>query len=87
MTTSLRPNGPVTLSPEQVMEVMRKLGDMRHDVTGRLSNITAAAELIRLRPAKIEERLNILLEQPHLAAERIAAFSRELEGLLGVARR
>jgi len=87
MITSLRTSGPVTLSEEQIKELLRKLGDMRHDVIGRLSNITAAAELIRARPAKMEERLMILLEQPHLAAECIATFSRELEALLGVARK
>lgn len=87
MTTSLRTGGPVTLSEEQIKHLLKSLSDMRHDVTGRLSNITAAAELIRARPAKIEERLLILLEQPHLAAERIASFSREFESMLGVARK
>ena len=87
MTTSLRTNGPVTLSEEQIVQLLRKLSDMRHDVTGRLSNIAAAAELIRARPAKIEERLMILLEQPHLAAECISAFSRDLEAVLGVSRK
>ncbi len=87
MTTSLRTGGPVTLSEEQIKQLLKGLSDMRHDVIGRLSNITAAAELIRARPAKSEERLLILLEQPHLAAERIATFSRELESMLGVARK
>jgi hypothetical protein len=87
MTTSLRTSGPVTLSEEQITQIMQKLGDMRHDVTGRLSNIAAAGELIRARPEKAEERLKILLDQPHLAAETIAKFSRELEAILGVARR
>ena len=87
MTTSLRTSGPVTLSEEQIQQLLKNLSDMRHDVIGRLSNIAAAAELIRARPAKIEERLLILLEQPHLAAERIAAFSRELESMLGLDRK
>jgi len=76
----------VTLNEEQIKELMGKLSDMRHDVTGRLSNIAAAAELIRARPEKAEERLKILLEQPHLAAECIAKFSREIESMLGVSR-
>lgn len=87
MTTSLHTNGPVTLSEEQIKQLLAKLSDMRHDVTGRLSNIAAAAELIRARPAKLEERLLILLEQPHLAAECISKFSRELESALGAARK
>lgn len=77
----------MTLNEEQIKELMSKLSDMRHDVTGRLSNIAAAAELIRARPEKAEERLKILLEQPHLAAECIAKFSREIESMLGVLRK
>jgi hypothetical protein len=87
MTSSIQTNGPVTLSEEQIKELLAKMSDMRHDVTGRLSNIAAAAELIRARPAKLEERMVILLEQPHLAAECIAKFSRELESALNVVRR
>jgi hypothetical protein len=84
MTSSIQTNGPVTLSEEQIKELLAKMSDMRHDVTGRLSNIAAAAELIRARPARLEERMVILLEQPHLAAECIAKFSRELESALRV---
>ena len=87
MTTSYKPRGPVTLSEEQITTLLRKFSDMRHDVTGRLSNITAAAELIRVRPEKTEERLRILLEQPHQAAECITKFTREFEAALGVVRK
>ena len=87
MTSSIQTNGPVTLSEEQIKELLVKMSNMRHDVTGRLSNIAAAAELIRARPARLEERMVILLEQPHLAAECIAKFSRELESALNVVRR
>ena len=87
MTSSFKSNGPVTLSEEQILALVRKLSDMRHDVTGRLSNITAAAELIRVRPDNIEDRLRILLEQPHQAAEFINKFTKELESALGVMRK
>jgi len=59
---------------------------MRHDVNGRLANIVAAAELMRLRPASAEERLALLLEQPHKAAESIAEFSKNFEILFGLKR-
>ncbi len=59
---------------------------MRHDVNGKLANIVAAAELIRLRPGSVEDRLKILLDQPHQAAESITRFSREFEDLLGLTR-
>jgi hypothetical protein len=87
MSLSYKPRGPVTLTEEQILALHKKLRDMRHDVNGRLANITAAAELMRLRPDQPSaERLKLLLEQPHKAAETVAAFSREFETALGVTR-
>ena len=50
------------------------------------ANIVAAAELMRLRPESAEERLQLLLDQPHKAAETIAEFSREFETRLCLTR-
>jgi hypothetical protein len=86
MSASYKPNGPVTLSEEQILALHAKLRDMRHDVNGRLANIVAAAELIRLRPESAEERLKLLLDQPMKAADCIAEFSRAFEGAFGLAR-
>jgi len=63
-----------------------KLRVMRHDVNGRLANIVAAAELMRMRPESAAERLKMLLDQPHKAAESIAEFSREFEQLFRLKR-
>ena len=68
------------------MSLHERLRTMRHDVNGRLANIVAAAELLRLRPETAEERLKMLLDQPHKAAESIAEFSREFEALFGLKR-
>ncbi len=88
MSAEYKTNGPVNLTEAQILELHQKLRDMRHDVNGRLANIVAAAELIRLRPDQSPaERLKLLLEQPHQAAETIAEFSRAFEGLLGLTRR
>ncbi len=86
MSASYKPSGPVTLSVEEILALHQKLRDMRHDVNGRLANIVAAAELMRLRPESAEERLQMLLDQPHKAAETIAQFSREFENLLRLTR-
>lgn len=86
MTASFKSTGPVTLSEEQILALIRKCSEMRHDVTGRLSNITAAAELIRVRPERAEECLRILLQQPHQAADIITKFSQELQTALAVVR-
>ena len=86
MSGSYKLNGPVTLTEEQVFALHRRLRDMRHDVNGRLANIVAAAELIRLRPETMEDRLRILLDQPHQAAEVIGHFSRDFETAFGLIR-
>ena len=84
MSAIYKPSGPVTLSEEQIVALHQSLRDMRHDVNGRLAIIVAAAELMRLRPESAEERMKLLLEQPHKAADHIAEFSRLFEGALGV---
>ena len=76
------------MTEEQILALHQKLRDMRHDVNGRLANIVAAAELMRLRPDQsAAERLKLLLEQPHKASESISEFSRAFEGTLGLTRR
>jgi len=84
MSGSYKTNGPVSLTENQIVALHEKLRTMRHDVNGRLANIVAAAELMRLRPETTAERLQMLLDQPHKAAEAIAAFSLEFEALLGL---
>jgi hypothetical protein len=79
-------NGPISLTENQIVGLHEKLRKMRHDVNGRLANIVAAAELMRLRPESAAERLQILLDQPHKAADSIAQFSREFEELFGLKR-
>ena len=87
MSGEYKPTGPVTLSEEQILALHKKLRAMRHDVNGRLANIVAAAELMRLRPDQSpEERLRLLLEQPHKASESISEFSRVFEDDLGLKR-
>jgi len=54
----------------------QKLRTMRHDVNGRLANIVAAAELMRLRPESAAERLHLLLDQPHKARNPSRIFPR-----------
>jgi uncharacterized membrane protein len=70
MSADYKPSGPVTLTEDQILALHQKLRDMRHDVNGRLANIVAAAELMRLRPDQsVAERLKLLLEQPHKASD------------------
>jgi hypothetical protein len=86
MSVSYKLNGPVTLTEEQIRALHSQLRDMRHDVNGRLANIVAAAELVRLRPDTAEERIRLLLDQPHQAAEAVGKFSRAFEEAFGLVR-
>lgn len=86
MSASYKLDGPVTLTEEQILALHRRLRDMRHDVNGKLANIVAAAELMRLRPESAAERMKILLDQPHQAAEALAHFSRDFENTFGLSR-
>ena len=80
------PNQPVTLSPEQVAEINKKLSVLRHDINGDLALIVAAAELIKLNPSSAERMLATLLEQPAKIRERADKFSRDFESTLGIKR-
>jgi hypothetical protein len=83
-SSSYKPKGPVTLTEEQIVVLHGELRKMRHDVNGRLANIVAAAELIRLRPDTAAERLKLLLDQPMKASESLAEFSHMFESQLGL---
>ena len=86
MSANYRSGGPVTLSEEQILALHEKLRTMRHDVNGMLTNIVAAAEMTRLRPESAAQRLQLLLDQPHKIADRVAEFSREFETSFGLKR-
>ena len=83
-SSSYKPKGPVTLTEEQIVVLHGELRKMRHDVNGRLANIVAAAELIRLRLDTAAERLKLLLDQPMKASESLAEFSHMFESQLGL---
>lgn len=79
-------SGQVVLTGEEVLALHRKVREMCHDVNGRLANMAAAAELIRLRPESLSERLPVLLEQPHEAKKTLEQFSRAFETAMGLTR-
>lgn len=80
------PAGPVTLSPEQIQDLHRKLGNMRHDINNNLSLVAASVELMKINPAAAERLMATLGEQPGKISEHIQLFSSELEKALGIAR-
>lgn len=80
------PNAPVTLSVEQIGELNRKLSMMRHDVNGKLTQISLAVELLRLQPDGGERWLGMMAEQPQKIVAELAQFSRDFEAVLGITR-
>lgn len=80
------PQQPVTLTPEQIADLNRKLSTMRHDINNNLAMMLAAAELVRLKPELSEKMLGRLIEQPSKITEQIKQFSAEFEKSLGITR-
>jgi hypothetical protein len=78
------PNEPVTLSPEQVNELRKQLGTMRHDINNHLSLIIAAAELIKINPESVGRMAATLTEQPGKISAHIGKFSAAFEKSLGI---
>ena len=80
------PKQSVTLTPEQVDELSRKLSMMRHDINNNLSVIIAALELIRYKPDVAERMFASIAQQPAKIGETLAKFSAEFEKSLGITR-
>ncbi|MEY4387289.1 MAG: hypothetical protein RLY20_2572 [Verrucomicrobiota bacterium] len=80
------PAQPVTLTPEQIAELNKKLSTMRHDINNNLSMVMAAAELAKLKPEMAEKMLNRLIEQPAKITAQLKDFSAEFEKVLQITR-
>jgi len=80
------PEQSVTLSPEELQELTKKLSRMRHDINNQLSLIVAAAELIRAKPDAADRMLSALLEQPGRISDSVKKFSTEFDRAMGITR-
>jgi hypothetical protein len=78
------PSEPVTLTPEQIGELNRKLANMRHDINNQLSLMMAALELIHYKPETSQRMLTMLSEQPPRISTCLGQFSTEFEQTLGI---
>jgi len=81
------PTEPITLSVQQVEELMRKLSVLRHDINGDLALVVAAAELVKLNPDLLQRMLGTLMEQPPKIRDKVDRFSAEFEKTLGIVRK
>jgi hypothetical protein len=80
------PTDPITLTPEQLKELNRKLGHMRHEINNHLSLVVAAVELLRLKPEIRDRMLETLGQQPPKITDELARFSAEFERACGITR-
>lgn len=86
LIVSPMPNSPVTLSPQQVEELTKKVARMRHDINNHLSLVVFAVEVLRTKPEMMERMTTTLSDQPPKIMADLSRFSSELEQLLGVTR-
>ncbi len=75
---------PITLGPEQVEDLHRKLAEMRHSVNNHLSLIRAAGEIILHKPELLARMVHTLIEQPQRITNEIQQFSQEFEKVLNI---
>ena len=80
------PEGPVTLSAQQVAELNQKLSTMRHDINNSLALVLAGVELMRIKPDSIPRMLGTIGEQPNRITALMKQFSGELEEALNIRR-
>ena len=80
------PNQPVTISPEQVAELSRKLSDLRHNINNQLALVVAAAELLRRKPDLAARMVDTMIEQPQKIIEEIRKFSSDFEQNMQITR-
>jgi hypothetical protein len=80
------PEKPVTLSPENVADLSKKLSMMRHNINNHLALIVAASELIRRKPEMAARLIENIGQQPDRIIAEIRGFSDELETAFGIKR-
>lgn len=80
------PSDPVTLNPDQIEELSRKLSVLRHDVNNQISLIMAAVEIAQHKPEMTARMLSTLLEQPQRITDAMARFSAEFDKALSITR-
>jgi hypothetical protein len=80
------PKVPPALNEQQLGDLNKKLGHMRHEINNQLSLVVAALELIRFRPEMRDKMINTLSEQPPKIMAEIAKFTAEFEQTFGITR-
>jgi hypothetical protein len=80
------PSEPLTLPPEAIEALNRKLSDARHNVNNHLTLITTALELIRRKPDSTPRMLESMADQPRKIRDELTRFSDDFEQALKINR-
>jgi hypothetical protein len=80
----MEPSAPITLTPEQLKELSKKLSLMRHEINNQLSLVVAALELMRFKPDMREKLFDTINQQPPKIAAEMVKFSDEFDRALGL---
>lgn len=80
------PGNPVTLSVEQIAELNKQLGCLRHDINNNLALIAAGLEVLQYKPHLAERMMATVAEQPPKIAQALGKFSTEFDKALGIKR-
>lgn len=80
------PEQSVTLDPEQIALLNKKLSEARHNVNNFLALIVAATELIRRKPETTTRMVDTMADQPQKIMEELQKFSKEFEAMLNIHR-
>lgn len=80
------PEQPLTLTPEDLKVIEKRLADLRHNVNNCLALIIAANELIKAKPDALSRMANTIGQQPKRIEDEVQNFSAYLEKQLGITR-
>lgn len=80
------PDKAVVLSPEQVAELSKSLGLMRHNINNNLALIVAASELIKRKPEMAHRFIENICQQPDRISAELRAFTSGFEAAVGIER-
>jgi hypothetical protein len=80
------PTQPITLTPAQIADLNKKLGEMRHNVNNNLALMVAALELLRRKPDTIPKMADAITAQTDKLIEEIRHFSAQFDSALSITR-
>ena len=78
------PANSVTLSTEQIDDLVRKLSKVRHNINNNLAMVVAATELIKVNAEMVPRMSTTLMEQPPKISNELKQFTAEFNKILGL---